>query len=108
MHVDQLQIEPISILYSVLESKAHLTVFRCVSTSRFHKFCLSVCVSVCLSVSRFDVEYYPMCIVWYGPVWSHMVQYGPLGTPMEPYGPLGSSMVSYGPLWSSIVPYSPI
>ena len=31
-------------------------VFRCVSTSRFHK----LCVSVCLSVPRFDMEPHPL------------------------------------------------
>ena len=49
---------------------------------------LCVCLCVCLSVPRFDMESHPMCMVWYGPVWSNMVQYGLLGSPLEPYGPL--------------------
>ena len=32
-------------------------IFRCVSTSRFHKFCVSVCLCVCVSVCP------PFCLV---------------------------------------------
>ena len=36
--------------------------FRCVSTSRFHKFCVCVCLCVCLSVPRFDMEPHPLSL----------------------------------------------
>ena len=61
-------LELVSVSQSVSES-VRSKFFRCVSTSRFHKFCLSVC----LCVPHSDSESYPL---WNDQDWSGMIKTG--------------------------------
>ena len=89
------------------------SIFRCISTSRFHKFCLSVCVSVCprfvqsiQKTIQSSMLLLQSCIVLYSPTLSCIVLYSPLQSHI--YSPILFCIVLYSTGYYCVVLYSPV